>query len=71
MAARWQLLDRPVEFDAIRSTVTGNDGGGVVLVGAAGVGKTTLARAVTASLRSEVQWVGCTESSRSIPLGVF
>jgi DNA-binding CsgD family transcriptional regulator len=70
MAARWQLLDRPAEFDAIRSTVTGN-GGGVVLVGAAGVGKTTLARAVTASLRSDVQWVGCTESSRTIPLGVF
>ena len=70
MAARWQLLDRPAEFDAIRSTVTGN-GGGVVLVGSAGVGKTTLARAVTASLRSDVQWVGCTESSRSIPLGVF
>ncbi|HKP40051.1 helix-turn-helix transcriptional regulator [Mycobacterium sp.] len=70
MAARWQLLDRPAEFDAIRSTVTGN-GGGVVLVGAAGVGKTTLARAVTASLGSDVQWVGCTESSRSIPLGVF
>jgi DNA-binding CsgD family transcriptional regulator len=70
MAARWQLLDRPAEFDAIRSTVTG-DGGGVVLVGSAGVGKTTLARAVTASLGSDVQWVGCTESSRSIPLGVF
>ncbi|MGX9792540.1 LuxR C-terminal-related transcriptional regulator [Mycobacterium sp. MMS18-G62] len=70
MAARWQLLDRPAEFDAIRSTVTGT-GGGVVLVGAAGVGKTTLARAVTASLGSDVQWVGCTESSRSIPLGVF
>lgn len=70
MAARWQLLDRPTEFDAIRSSVTGA-GGGVVLVGAAGVGKTTLARAVTASLRADVQWVGCTESSRSIPLGVF
>jgi hypothetical protein len=39
MAARWHLLDRPVEFDAIRSTVIGNDGCGVVLVGAAGVGK--------------------------------
>jgi DNA-binding CsgD family transcriptional regulator len=64
------MLDRPTEFDAIRSTVTG-DGGGVVLVGAAGVGKTTLARAVTSSLGSDVQWVGCTESSRSIPLGVF
>ena len=44
---------------------------GVVLVGAAGVGKTTLARAVTNSLRSEVRWVASTESSKSIPLGVF
>ena len=71
MARRWQLLDRPVEFDAIRSALTGGDGGGVVLVGAAGVGKTTLARTVTATLRSDVHWVACTESSRSIPLGVF
>jgi DNA-binding CsgD family transcriptional regulator len=71
MARRWQLLDRPVEFDTIRSALTSGDGGGVVLVGAAGVGKTTLARTVTATLRSDVQWVACTESSRSIPLGVF
>ena len=42
-----------------------------MLIGAAGVGKSTLARAVTATLRSDVNWVGCTESSRSIPLGVF
>jgi DNA-binding CsgD family transcriptional regulator len=67
----WQLLDRPAEFDSIRSTLTGGRGGGVVLIGAAGVGKTTLARAVTESLNTAVQWVGCTESSRSIPLGVF
>jgi DNA-binding NarL/FixJ family response regulator len=69
--ARWQLLDRPTEFDSIRSTLTGARGGGVVLIGAAGVGKTTLARTVTESLKSDVQWVSCTESSRSIPLGVF
>jgi DNA-binding NarL/FixJ family response regulator len=71
MARRWQLIDRPPEGDAIRSALTSADGGGVVLVGPAGVGKTTLARTVTASLRSEVHWVACTESSRSIPLGVF
>lgn len=70
MTRRWHLIDRPAEFDAIRSALTGR-GGGVVLVGAAGVGKTTLARTVTASLRSDVHWVACTESSRSIPLGVF
>jgi DNA-binding CsgD family transcriptional regulator len=71
MTRRWQLLDRPNEFDTVRSALIGGDGGGVVLVGAAGVGKTTLARTVTATLRSDVQWVACTESSRSIPLGVF
>jgi DNA-binding NarL/FixJ family response regulator len=71
MGRGWQLLDRPAEFDSIRSTLTGGQGGGVVLIGAAGVGKTTLARTVTESLRTDVAWVGCTESSRSIPLGVF
>ena len=69
MAGHWQLIDRPAEFDAIRSALTGRESGGVVLVGAAGVGKTTLARTVTASLRSQVRWVACTETSRSIPLG--
>jgi DNA-binding CsgD family transcriptional regulator len=67
----WQFLDRPSEFGEVRSALTGADSCGVVLVGAAGVGKTTLARAVTDSLRTDVQWVASTESSRSIPLGVF
>jgi DNA-binding NarL/FixJ family response regulator len=71
MASRWQLLERPAEFDTVRSTLTGGTGGGVVVTGSAGVGKSTLARAVTATLRSDVNWFGCTESSRSIPLGVF
>ena len=71
MANRWQLIDRPAEFSAVRSALTGRECGGVLLVGAAGVGKTTLARTVTESLRSAVHWVACTESSRSIPLGVF
>ena len=35
------------EFGAVRSVLTGGESSGVVLVGAAGVGKTTLARAVT------------------------
>lgn len=71
MAGVWQIVDRPAEFGAVRSALTGNESCGVVLVGAAGVGKTTLARAVTDSLRSPVQWVASTQSSRSIPLGVF
>jgi DNA-binding CsgD family transcriptional regulator len=71
MAKRWQLIDRPAEYGAIRPALTGSENCGVFLVGAAGVGKTTLARTVTKSLPSKVHWVACTESSRSIPLGVF
>ena len=71
MASRWQLIDRPAEFGAIRPALTGNQSCGVFLVGSAGVGKTTLARTVTKSLPAKVHWVGCTESSRSIPLGAF
>lgn len=71
MAQVWQIVDRPSEFGAVRSALTGNECCGVVLVGDAGVGKTTLARAVTESLRTQVHWVASTESSRSIPLGVF
>ncbi|AFM18234.1 response regulator containing a CheY-like receiver domain and an HTH DNA-binding domain [Mycolicibacterium chubuense NBB4] len=67
----WQILERPSEFSEVRSALTGAGSYGVVLVGAAGVGKTTLARSVTESLRSQVHWVASTESSRSIPLGVF
>jgi len=71
MAERWHFVDRPAEFGAIRSALTGSERCGAVLVGAAGVGKTTLARIVIGSLRSDVHWLACTESSRSIPLGVF
>src|ERR1700712_480803 len=71
MARQWQMLDRPVEFDAISRALTDPGRGGVVLVGPAGVGKTTLARSVVATLPSEVHWIACTESARSIPLGVF
>jgi DNA-binding NarL/FixJ family response regulator len=71
MARHWQLLDRPAEQEAIRSALRGGESCGAILFGAAGVGKTTLARTVTESLRSKVNWAACTESSRSIPLGAF
>ncbi len=71
MGERWQLLDRPVEYEAVRTALTSGDVGGVVLVGAAGVGKTTLARLVTSALGTPVRWAACTESSQAIPLGVF
>ncbi|MFE9577125.1 LuxR C-terminal-related transcriptional regulator [Nocardia sp. NPDC006044] len=71
MGDRWQLLDRPDKFEAVRTALTSTDTGGVVLVGAAGIGKTTLARIVTSALNVPVRWAACTESSQAIPLGVF
>lgn len=72
MVRGWQFLDRPAQDDVIRSALSGDGSGGVVVVGPAGVGKTTLARAVTATLpNARVHWVACTDSSRNIPLGAF
>ncbi|GGL17658.1 helix-turn-helix transcriptional regulator [Nocardia jinanensis] len=71
MGALWQLLERPAEYEAVRGALTNGHTGGVVLVGAAGVGKTTLARLVTSVLSDPVRWAACTASSQAIPLGVF
>ena len=71
MSGRWQLLERPDEQETIRAALTGNGQRGVVLIGPAGVGKTTLARTVTDRLPSAVHWAACTESSQTIPLGAF
>jgi len=65
------LLERPVEQEAIRSALTRPDCRGVLVIGPAGVGKTTLTRAVTESLTAPVHWAACTETSQSIPLGAF
>jgi DNA-binding CsgD family transcriptional regulator len=71
MMRRWQLLERPAEQEAIRTALGAGETCGAILVGSAGVGKTTLARTVTASLRAKVNWAACTETSRNIPLGAF
>jgi DNA-binding NarL/FixJ family response regulator len=68
----WPIVRRENEFGLIRSALVEQHGAcGIVLFGDAGVGKTTLARAVTQSLSMRVHWVAGTESARSIPLGVF
>ena len=72
MEGRWQLLGRPTEQQFIRSALLRSGGRcGVVLVGPAGVGKTTLARMVTDTLGRSIRWAACTDSSRAIPLGAF
>ncbi|WP_063057491.1 helix-turn-helix transcriptional regulator [Nocardia sienata] len=71
MGGLWQLLERPAEYHAVHAALTNGDTGGAVLVGAAGVGKTTLARLVTSALDEPVRWAACTASSQAIPLGAF
>ncbi|MEP9392003.1 LuxR C-terminal-related transcriptional regulator [Gordonia sp. VNQ95] len=72
MPTNWPLVQREKEYRAISAALRGESAvGGVVLTGDSGVGKTTLARHVTASIGSGVRWVAGTESARSIPLGVF
>lgn len=72
VAQNWPVLRRDHEYTTIHNALVEHEGVcGIVLIGDAGVGKTTLARLVTQSLPSRVQWVAGTESARSIPLGVF
>ncbi|WP_054812396.1 helix-turn-helix transcriptional regulator [Nocardia arizonensis] len=71
MARNWPVVARETEFDAIRSALDGRDYVGAILIGDAGVGKTTLARQATAAVGGTIRWVAGTESARGIPLGVF
>ncbi|MFW0793697.1 LuxR C-terminal-related transcriptional regulator [Gordonia sp. CPCC 205515] len=72
MSSNWPLVEREKEYRIIQSALRGETTAcGVVLTGDSGVGKTTLARHVTATLGGGVRWVAGTESARSIPLGVF
>lgn len=68
----WPLVRREPEFAAVLAALSEETRAtGVVIVGQAGVGKTTLARDVTGSLPNRVRWVAGTASSRNIPLGSF
>ena len=63
MANNWPVVARDNEYATIQSALVDVQGVcGIVLVGDAGVGKTTLARLVTQALPVRVQWVAGTEA---------
>jgi len=69
------LAGRDEELAAIRRALGGGSkSSGVLLVGAAGVGKTRLAREVLARAEAageRTHWIVGTESARALPLGAF
>lgn len=73
---RWPLVGRAEERALVSSALrSGPSTEGVVIAGAAGVGKTRLAREVLADLGASAgavtRWATATASSASIPLGAF
>ena len=75
MAASWPLTGRAEELRLISELTRRRDGpAGVVLAGAAGVGKTRLAREALAVARQRgalIRWAVATASARALPLGAF
>jgi DNA-binding NarL/FixJ family response regulator len=69
----WNLVGRDTERAAARSAL--HRGGGVLLAGASGVGKTALARAVVGEMAEcedvDTQWLVATATGPAIPFGAF
>lgn len=71
---RWALRGRREELRVIDSALADQESSGIVVRGAAGVGKSRLAREALDRARSrgwQSRWVGGTLSARTIPLGAM
>ena len=71
MEVSWPLVGRRAELETLAAAL-GDTRAGVVLAGAAGVGKTRLAREALARAEAagrEVEWVAATRAAASIPFG--
>jgi DNA-binding CsgD family transcriptional regulator len=71
---RWPFTGREAELRLVGEALSGRSTSGVVIVGAAGVGKTRLAAEaaeLAGAQRCAVEWVRASRSARSIPLGAF
>jgi DNA-binding CsgD family transcriptional regulator len=68
----WPLVGRQAELEALAAALGDTRADGVVLAGAAGVGKTRLAREALAQAVAAgwgVEWVAATRAAASIPFG--
>ncbi|MDT5084292.1 MAG: hypothetical protein QOJ61_1335, partial [Mycobacterium sp.] len=74
MRLTWPLTGRSKEQRLIEAAIFDPGSAGVVVCGAAGVGKSRIAREALSSAESqgcEVRWIVGTSSARSIPLGAL
>jgi DNA-binding CsgD family transcriptional regulator len=70
----WPLTGRSAELRLVNGALSGSDPAGIVVGGAAGVGKSRIAReglAAAASRGCETRWAVGTASARALPLGAF
>src|SRR6195952_1867360 len=74
MRLLWPLTGRSTEMRLIANAISDPDVSGIVISGAAGVGKSRVAREALAAVPSEaydVRWVVGTTSGRVVPLGAL
>ena len=74
MRLGWPLTGRSKEMRLIEAALSDRDCSGIVVCGAAGVGKSRIAREAITSAASngcEVRWVVATNSARALPLGAL
>jgi hypothetical protein len=70
----WPLTGRTEELRTIEAAIAAPEVSGIVICGAAGVGKSRIARealAAAASKRCEVRWAVGTCSAKTLPLGAL
>ncbi|HXY64079.1 MAG TPA: helix-turn-helix transcriptional regulator, partial [Mycobacterium sp.] len=74
MRLTWPLTGRSKELRLIEAAISDPDLSGIVVCGAAGVGKSRIAREALKAIAPneyEVRWIVGTSSARSIPLGAL
>ncbi|MFF5290301.1 helix-turn-helix transcriptional regulator [Paractinoplanes globisporus] len=67
----WPFEGREPELGVVRDAFAGSAVNAVLLLGAAGVGKTRLAREALCGLRGRTEWITATRAAASIPFGAL